>query len=708
MALAAGAARTALRAASASPAAAAEAVSAARLPERLRAAEEALRGPFQAAAWREHQRGIVESVLRGADTLAVLPTGHGKSLCFQLPAVVLHREAAASGERRPLTLVVSPLISLMEDQVKGARARGIAAETINSTMAPGERERVAALVRSGDVVLLYAAPETLAGPELAELLLQTSEAGAQRAVRAGIALLDSGPAASPAAVQPVSEGASGELELEELEEREQKEGSDASAPPGSASASAAASATASASPSPSPSPKVGLLVVDEAHCISKWGMDFRSSYRLLGGLRVALGSPPTLAVTASADESVRADVAKQLGLRAGFRAFVASLLRPNLFLEQAELGKGARGVERALEIVRSSLANGGGAMLYFAFRKDCEAFGLKLRDKAAELAGAGGPRLQVEVYHAGLDSELRSAVMRRFSSGATNVLCCTNAAGMGLDKPDVRLVLHVHVPVNIEAYYQELGRAGRDGKPARAVINTDGGGMFPRTIFTQQDEIEEEDMRGLVARIRSEPRAALQVASDAALKDVVKLRGNPSLVVGVLAEHRLLRKVRAHRRIAAPPHELEPEPETRAKDKRTSTAKLDASREFLRAQPRGTVVDAPEWARQLGLTPATVNKHLARCVEEGVVACEEHPRKLQLMGATRPDFDARLGAAVQAALALAKHRKERAKLLETYAKSQRCLWLQIMTAHDDREGAEEVRKRGGCGSCSNCRPAAGR
>ena len=339
---------------------------------------EHLQNLFGLDDFRPSQREVVEDVLRGKDVLCVMPTGAGKSLCYQLPAAV------SDG----LTIVVSPLISLMEDQVQQLRDEGLPCALLNSSLAPGERRQVMRDLEAGFRGLLYVAPERFFAADFSQLL-------------------------------------------------------------------------------DSLRPK--LFAVDEAHCVSQWGHDFRPEYLRLGDVRRRLGSPPCIALTATAAEDVRADISHQLDLRDP-TVVVTGFDRPNLIYQCKRIPKVQDKDQELLDLLRQEP---GSAIVYCSTRKAV--------DEVTSLLSGNLRDRPVFAYHAGMDLAARTSNQERFMNTPRAVAVATNAFGMGINKPDIRLVVHYNVPGTIEAYYQEAGRAGRDGQTSRCVL-----------LFSYQDRYTQE------------------------------------------------------------------------------------------------------------------------------------------------------------------------------------------------------------------------
>ena len=329
-----------------------------------------LREVFGYPEFRGVQQQIVEHVSAGADALVLMPTGAGKSLCYQIPAIL--RQRAGHG----VTLVVSPLIALMHDQVSALDELGVPAAFLNSSLELNEARRVEQDLLAGRITLLYAAPERVLTERFATLLSALHERG-----------------------------------------------------------------------------KLALFAIDEAHCVSQWGHDFRAEYLGLGSLHERFPEVPRIALTATADEHTRADILERLQLQDA-RRFITSFDRPNIRYQIVEKSEPRR---QLLQFIQTEHAGEAG-IVYCQSRK-------KVEETAEFLSEEGVPALP---YHAGFPAEQRRVNQDRFLREDGLVMVATIAFGMGIDKPDVRFVAHLDLPKSLEAYYQETGRAGRDGEPAEA------------------------------------------------------------------------------------------------------------------------------------------------------------------------------------------------------------------------------------------------
>jgi ATP-dependent DNA helicase RecQ len=361
----------------------------------------ALAAAFGHGGFRPGQREAAEALYAGRDVVAVMPTGAGKSLCYQLPALLLDG----------VTLVVSPLIALMKDQVDALAAKGLAAAALHSGQGPAERAAAERALEGGALRLLYVAPERLAAPGFLARL------AALRVVR---------------------------------------------------------------------------LVVDEAHCISSWGHDFRPDYLRLGPLRAQLGVPAG-AFTATATPDVRADIARQLALDDPLEV-VTGFERPNLSLAVVPVRTRA---EKHRELARVVRAAGTPGIVYAATRKAVEEW--------AHALGALG--LTAGAYHGGVADPERVRVQDAFLAGELDAIAATNAFGMGVDKPDIRFVVHADIPGSVEAYYQEAGRAGRDGKPSRCELLFSPADIRTQEFFLEGSNPDEATLRrtcGLLAGCESD------------------------------------------------------------------------------------------------------------------------------------------------------------------------------------------------------------
>ncbi|KAF0134793.1 MAG: ATP-dependent DNA helicase RecQ [Candidatus Saganbacteria bacterium] len=336
--------------------------------------------------FRPLQEEIVNHVVSGKDCFVLMPTGGGKSLCYQLPALKFDG----------ITVVVSPLISLMKDQVDALRACGIKAELINSTLAPMQIDKICLSAKNGEVKILYIAPERFALKDFQEFLKTLT---------------------------------------------------------------------------------VSLVVVDEAHCISEWGHDFRPSYRNLSLLKELFPSTPLMALTATATRQVREDIINQLQLQKA-RVFISSFNRENLHIRVIEKKQASPKLVNILQKYRDE-----SVIIYCFSRKETEMVAENLKLK----------KFNVRAYHAGMDPGERTLVQDLFIKDEVNIIVATIAFGMGIDKPDVRLVVHYTYPKTLEGYYQEIGRAGRDGLASECVMFYTYADTRKHEFFINQ--IEDEKLR---------------------------------------------------------------------------------------------------------------------------------------------------------------------------------------------------------------------
>ncbi len=542
--------------------------------------------------FRPGQADAIRQVMEGRDVLVVLPTGGGKSLCFQVPALV----------QGGLTVVLSPLISLMQDQVDALARRGIAATYLNSTLSQNEVNARWSQVERGEIRLLYLAPERFEGG-------RTSD----RLARAG----------------------------------------------------------------------VRLLAVDEAHCISEWGHDFRPSYRRVKHIRDAIGGPPTIALTATATPDVRTDVVAQLGLRDA-AVIVAGFDRVNLtYRVQPAPNQAAK--DDALAAALREM-DSGVAVVYATTRREVERVAHTLRRK----------KVKARAYHAGLEDRERANVQDAFMNESLRAIVATSAFGMGIDKPNVRLVVHHAMPGTLEAYYQEAGRAGRDGQPASCVLLHAYPDRFTHEFFIKNAHPERSQVETVWKRLRAMALTDGSVRADAEDISLKIPKGNVRVVERALrlfAEAGALLPpaqdgARALVRLLATPE--------RIRESFSTGASLELG--LLRALWKGTrgrvaegaVVDLAGLPPGLG-SPADIGRALDALQARQFVTWERAGAAMRLLVDT-PDVDWKTLDRRRAA--------ETAKLdaMQRYAYATGCRRKVLLSYFGD----PDANRRSNCGSCDRC------
>ncbi|WP_082542347.1 MULTISPECIES: ATP-dependent DNA helicase RecQ [unclassified Rhizobacter] len=397
--------------------------------------QRALRQKFHLKRLRDGQQDVIDRVMRGLPTLAVLPTGAGKSLCYQLPAVV----------NGGLTVVVSPLIALMKDQCDGLAELGISAVQFHSGCSAAEVAAAEQALVADDPLILFTTPERLADADFRA-----------RLVARGVA----------------------------------------------------------------------LLAIDEAHCISQWGHDFRPAFLQLGSLRGSLGGPPVLALTATATQGVIDDIAELFDIpRAG--VIGTGVYRPNLHYRAEAIGRAEDKLSRLLALVRSSEGSG---LVYVAT--------VKAAQQVFDALQATGE--SVGLYHGRLAAGRRHEQQDAFMAGRVRVMVATNAFGLGVDKPDIRFVLHYQIPPGLDAYYQESGRAGRDGLPAECTLLFSDSDRSVQQFFLSGRYPQLQDFEAVLRLLRSRERPWDEAELDAALDAIERPRRKLDVALNMLRQHDLV------------------------------------------------------------------------------------------------------------------------------------------------------------------------
>ncbi len=556
---------------------------------------EILTARFGFSDFREGQEEIISAVLAGQDVLAVMPTGSGKSLCYQLPALLFPG----------VTMVVSPLIALMKDQVDALVGRQIPASFINSTLSlPDQLQRIRQ-VREGPLKLVYVAPERFRNQRFMEGIRGCS---------------------------------------------------------------------------------VSLLAVDEAHCVSEWGHDFRPDYLRLREARTQLGQPPVVALTATATPEVRRDIIEQLGLD-NAASFVTGFDRPNLCFRVQEV----EGEQQKLAAICRILEGGSGrGIVYAATRKNVEKV-------AAELRFAGH---RAGTYHAGMELEERRSVQDAFMKGDLPVVAATNAFGMGIDKADLRFVIHYDVPGSLEAYYQEVGRAGRDGQAATCLLLFNFADTFTQEFFIDGGCPPLELIRSVYAVLCKFGRDDVE----ATLREIGELTGQKKVnEMSVSSSLKLLEKsgyiergtggepqARITLRVAAK------ELREHAKTHETQRAVVEHLVGTLQAVPgRAIAVTLEELAQDLDLSGDQVRRSLAALKNSGAIAYQPpfRGRGVRIFQRVPPQ---RLDVNYSAVERRAQFERRKLRRMVDYAYSPSCLRRAILEYFG--ESVSHLQ----CRNCSKC------
>jgi ATP-dependent DNA helicase RecQ len=558
----------------------------------LAAATAVLQHHFGYPGFRPAQRRVVHGVLSGHDTLVVLATGGGKSLCFQVPALVLHG----------LTIVVSPLISLMTDQVDALTRRGIAAACLTSTLPPSVIEESLTRAECGELKLLYVAPERCDSARTIARLTRT---------------------------------------------------------------------------------RLALLAIDEAHCISEWGHEFRPSYRRLSRVREALGTPTTIALTATATPRVRDDIVRQLALRDP-RVIVSTFDRPNLSYEVIDTRRQSEKHARLVAAVRTVQDP---VVVYAPTRSAVERTARLIRQRGVPAAA----------YHAGLPDDVRQAAQDDFMRDRVRVIAATNAFGMGVDKPNVRLVIHLAMPGSLEAYYQEAGRAGRDGRPGHCVLLHAPDDRHIHEAFFRRTHPPRQVVERVIARLRALAEGEIVPIAASALERAMLLSfevGAIRAALELLRRSELIRDERGddellHVQLFATPRRIDRELSAGSPEHRLAAwfVRQSTTAASTIAVPRRTLPD-------LG-APRELAAVLDRLQSRQFLAWSRAGAGTRLHPSLCSDPD----SAIDWSALEHRQRVEREKLdaMEGYALTRRCRRAYVLRYFGDDT------RRDRCHGCDNCR-----
>ncbi|HEY6188531.1 MAG TPA: RecQ family ATP-dependent DNA helicase [Pyrinomonadaceae bacterium] len=545
--------------------------------------------------FREGQREVVSAILEGHDTVVVMPTGGGKSLCYQLPALMM--EGA--------TVVVSPLIALMKDQVDALHARGLPATFINSSITFEEQKARIQALRRGEYKLVYVAPERFRSAHFVETL-RTAQ--------------------------------------------------------------------------------IALFAVDEAHCISQWGHDFRPDYLRLREAIEQIGRPQIAALTATATPHVRADIIEQLALSAP-RAFVSGFDRPNLSINVVHTQKEREKITQIKAL--ASTHAGGSGIIYASTRKAVEQVTAKLR--------AAG--LSLVAYHAGMEDAERTRAQEDFMTGRSQMIVATNAFGMGIDKPDIRFVAHYQMPGSIEAYYQEIGRAGRDGLPSTCTLFFNYADKRTQDYFIEGSypppDIVARVYQALVATGQKRIELSVsEIATRAAVRNEMAVQS--ALIILEKAGHierGAANENRASVRLKMPPHKARETVGTR--DTRARQVLFGLLGGYDVTERAETELDTSELADAIGLDHGSVRRALSTLSTSGVISYTPGRRtRGVLMLDEYPVHTLRIRPNEIARRAALEQRKLREIISFCYA--ERCYRAFILDYFGDPHHAAN------CGTCGNC------